>query len=219
MPGIQMSSNLVTALVAPPIQLHRRGLPGPVGAQQREELPAAHREGHPPDRIKTPATRAAVAPPQIPDRDNAVVVHASQHPAGPARPPVPAITSPGDIPPSRPDKPHSPPGRRTKPPFPAGPRITTAQTPAPLAAASSASTRSSRNGVISGYGRAGGTIAGRSDRDHRDLRPRDRDGSPAARPADPVNGIVTSKTAASSQGPLRRRRRWTPAPGSTWHFG
>src|ERR1017187_8863780 len=58
------------------------------------------------------------------------------------------------------------------------PRITTAQTPALLAATSSASTRSSRNGAVTGYGRAGGTIAGRSDRDHRDPRPRDREGSP-----------------------------------------
>ena len=63
------------------------------------------------------------------------------------------------------------------------PRITTAQTPAPPAAASSASTLGcSRNGAISGYGRAGGTIAGRSDRDHRNLHLRDRDGA-AARPA------------------------------------
>jgi hypothetical protein len=38
------------------------------------------------------------------------------------------------------------------------------------------------------------------------------------RPADPVNQIVTSKTAAS-EGPLRRRRRWSPAPGSTWQPG
>src|ERR1022692_2540277 len=75
------------------------------------------------------------------------------------------------------DKPHRPPRRRTKPLFPAGPRITTAKTPALLAAASSASIRS-RNGAISGYGRAGGTVAGRSDRDHRDPRPRDREGSP-----------------------------------------
>ena len=86
--------------------------------------------------------------------------------------------------------------RRCSPP---APRITTAKTPALPAAASSASTRSSRNGAISGYGRAGGTSAGRSDRDHRDPRPRDREGSP--RPgqpqADPVNEIVTSKTAAS----------------------
>ena len=60
---------------------------------------------------------------------------------------------------------------------PPAPRITTAKTPAPLAAASSASTLGcSRNGAISGYGRAGGTIAGRSDRDHRDHRPRDREG-------------------------------------------
>ena len=58
------------------------------------------------------------------------------------------------------------------------PRITTAKTPALLAAASSASTRSSRNGAISSYGRAGGTTAGRSDRDHRDPRPRDHEGSP-----------------------------------------
>src|SRR5580704_17776707 len=48
---------------------------------------------------------------------------------------------------------------------PPAPRITTAKTPALPAAAS-------------GYGRAGGTTAGRSDRDHRDHRPRDRDGSP-----------------------------------------
>ena len=78
-----------------------------------------------------------------------------------------------------------------------------------------------RNGAISGYGRAGGTIAGRSDRDHRDPRPRDREGSPlpgGRRPADPVNGIVTSKTAAP-EGQLRRRRRCSPAPGSTWHSG
>jgi hypothetical protein len=58
------------------------------------------------------------------------------------------------------------------------PRITTAKTPALPAAASSASTRSSRKGAVSGYGRAGGTTAGRSDRDHRDPRPRDREGSP-----------------------------------------
>jgi hypothetical protein len=43
-------------------------------------------------------------------------------------------------------------------------------------------TRSSRHGTISGYGRAGGTIAGRSDRDHRDLHPRSRRLA-AARPA------------------------------------
>jgi hypothetical protein len=61
---------------------------------------------------------------------------------------------------------------------PPAPRITTAKTPAPPAAASSASTRSSRNAAIGGYGRAGGTIAGRSDRDRRDLPLRDRDGSP-----------------------------------------
>src|ERR1039458_8169575 len=69
------------------------------------------------------------------------------------------------------------------------PRITTAKTPAPLAAASSASTRSSRNAATSGYGRAGGTIAGRSDRAHRDPRdprPRDREGSP--RPGRPQAG-------------------------------
>src|ERR1039457_5213359 len=71
-------------------------------------------------------------------------------------------------------RPDAGPSRCPQPP----PRITTAQTPAPLAAASSASTRSSRKGAISRYGRAGGTIAGRSDRDHRDPRPRDRDGSP-----------------------------------------
>jgi hypothetical protein len=59
------------------------------------------------------------------------------------------------------------------------PRITTAKTLALLAAASSASTLGcSRKGAVSGYGRAGGTIAGRSDRDPRDPRPRDREGSP-----------------------------------------
>jgi hypothetical protein len=83
---------------------------------------------------------------------------------------------------------------------PPAPRVSTAQTPALPAAASSASILGcSRNGAISGYGRAGGTTAGRSDRDHRDPRPRDRDGSPLPvhrRPADPVNEIVTSKTAA-----------------------
>src|ERR1022692_2180954 len=68
---------------------------------------------------------------------------------------------------------------------PPAPRITTAKTLALLAAASSASTRS-RNGAVSGYGRAGGTIAGRSDRDHRDPRPRDREGSP--RPGRPQAG-------------------------------
>src|ERR1022692_1952755 len=68
---------------------------------------------------------------------------------------------------------------------PPAPRITTAKTLALLAAASSASTRS-RNAAISGYGRAGGTIAGRSDRDHRDPRPRDREGSP--RPGRPPAG-------------------------------
>jgi hypothetical protein len=58
------------------------------------------------------------------------------------------------------------------------------ETPALSAAASSASTLGcSRNGVISGYGRAGGTIAGRSDRDP---RPRDRGGSP--RPGRPQAG-------------------------------
>src|SRR5579863_9704288 len=40
----------------------------------------------------------------------------------------------------------------------------------------------------------------------------------AARPTDPVNGIVTSKTAASAA-PLRRRRRCSAAPGSTWQLG
>jgi hypothetical protein len=64
------------------------------------------------------------------------------------------------------DKPHRPSGRRTKPLFPAGP---------PHHDRENASTRSSRNAAISGYGRAGGTTAGRSDRDHRDPRPRDRD--------------------------------------------
>ena len=66
------------------------------------------------------------------------------------------------------------------------PASTTAKTPALPAAASSASTRSPRNAAISGYGRAGGTIAGRSDRDHRDPRPRDREGSP--RPGRPQAG-------------------------------
>jgi hypothetical protein len=62
---------------------------------------------------------------------------------------------------------------------PPAPRTTPAKTPALPAAASSASTLGcSRKGAVSGYGRAGGTIAGRSDRDHRDPRPRDRDGSP-----------------------------------------
>ena len=74
-----------------------------------------------PDRLKTPVTRAAVAPPQIPDRDNAVVVHASQHPAGPARPPVLAMTSPGAPAEAAHDKPHRPPGRRTKPLSSVGP--------------------------------------------------------------------------------------------------
>ena len=70
---------------------------------------------------------------------------------------------------------------------PPAPRITTAKTPAPLAAASSASTLGcSRKGAISGYGRAGGTTAGRSDRDPRDPRPRDREGSP--RPGRPQAG-------------------------------
>src|ERR1022692_4308937 len=72
-------------------------------------------------------------------------------------------------------RPDAGPGRRSQP----APRITTAKTPALPAAASSASTLGcSRNGAISGYGWAGGTIAGRSDRDLRDHRPRDRDGSP-----------------------------------------
>jgi hypothetical protein len=84
------------------------------------------------------------------------------------------------------DKPHRPPRRRTKPLFPPAPRITTAKTPALPAAASSATIRSSRKGAISGYGRAGGTTAGRSDRDHRDSRPRDREGSP--RPGRPQAG-------------------------------
>ncbi len=73
------------------------------------------------------------------------------------------------------DKPHRPPGRRTKPLSPAGPPHNDREN---AAAASSASTRSSRNAAISRYGRAGGTIAGRGDRDHRDPRPRDREGSP-----------------------------------------
>jgi len=79
-------------------------------------------------------------------------------------------------------RPDAGPGRCSQPP----PRITTAKTLALLAAASSASTRSSRNAAVSGYGRAGGTIAGRSDRDHRDPRPRDREGSP--RPGRPQAG-------------------------------
>src|ERR1022692_3626824 len=66
------------------------------------------------------------------------------------------------------------------------PRITTAKTLALPAVASSASTRSSRKGAVTGHGRAGGTIAGRSDRDHRDPRPRDRDGWP--RPGRPQAG-------------------------------
>jgi hypothetical protein len=92
---------------------------------------------------------------------------------------------------------------------PPPPRITTAKTPALPAAASSASTRSSRNAAVSGDGRAGGTIAGRSDRDHRDPAraiAMARRGQAGHRPANPVNEIVTSKTAAS-QRPLRRRRR------------
>jgi hypothetical protein len=76
-------------------------------------------------------------------------------------------------------RPDAGPGRRSQP----APRNTTAQTPALPAAASSAGTRSSRKGAVSGQGRAGGTTAGRSDRDPRDPRPRDREGSPAARPA------------------------------------
>jgi hypothetical protein len=80
-------------------------------------------------------------------------------------------------------RPDAGPGRCSQP----APRITTAQTLALLAAASSASTLGcSRNAAVSGYGRAGGTIAGRSDRDHRDHRPRDREGSP--RPGRPPAG-------------------------------
>src|ERR1039457_6817734 len=45
-----------------------------------------------------------------------------------------------------------------------------------------------------------------------------RRGQAGRRPADPVNEIVTSKTAAST-GPLRRRRRWTPPPWTTWQVG
>ena len=114
-------------------------------------------------------------------------------------------------------RPDAGPGRCSQP----APRITTAKTPALPAAASSASTRSSRNGAISGYRRAGGTTAGRSDRDHRTPAraiARARRSPAGRRPADPVNEIVTPETAASA-GPLRRRRRCSPAPGSTWHFG
>src|SRR5450755_3415131 len=116
MPGIQMSSNLVTALVAPPIQLHRRGLPGPDGAQQREELPAAHREGHPPDRIKTPATvppdqrdrRCPPSPVPVTSAQAALTNLTVRPDAGPSRrsPPAPA---------SRPHK------RRRRWPRPAAP--------------------------------------------------------------------------------------------------
>ena len=76
------------------------------------------------------------------------------------------------------DKPHRPPRRRTTPLSPPAPHHDR-ENAALLAAASSASTLGcSRNGAISGYGRAGGTTAGRSDRDHRDPRPRDREGPP-----------------------------------------
>src|ERR1017187_3483829 len=100
------------------------------------------------------------------------------------------------------------------------PRITTAQTPALLAAASSASTRSSRNGAVSGYEGAGGPAPDAATATTA-TPARDREGSPLPgrpQPTDPVNGIVTSRTAASA-GQLRRRRRWSPAPGSTWHSG
>jgi len=80
-------------------------------------------------------------------------------------------------------RPDAGPGRCSRP----APRITTAKTLALLAAAGSASTLGcSRNGAVSGYGRAGGTIAGRRDRDHRGPRPRDREGSP--RPGRPQAG-------------------------------
>ena len=106
---------------------------------------------------------------------------------------------------------------------PPAPRITTAKTPAPPATASSASTLGcSRNGAVSGYGRAGGTTAGRSDRDHRDPAraiAMARRGQAGRRPADPVNEIVTSKTAAW----LRLRLtplcwRWISAPRTTWQL-
>ena len=71
------------------------------------------------------------------------------------------------------------------------PRITTAKTLALLAAASSASTRSSRNGAISGYGRAGGTIAGRSDRD----------------PATPARAIAMARRGQAGRRPGRSRQR------------
>jgi hypothetical protein len=77
------------------------------------------------------------------------------------------------------------------------------------AAASSASTRSSRNGAVSGYGRAGGTIpdaAGATTATPARAIARARRGQAGCRPADPVNEIVTSGTAAS-QRQLRRRRR------------
>jgi hypothetical protein len=77
------------------------------------------------------------------------------------------------------------------------PRITTAKTPALPAAASSASTLGcSRNGAVTGYGRAGGTTAGRSDRDPARAIARARRCQAGHRPADPVNEIVTSETAA-----------------------
>ncbi len=96
-------------------------------------------------------------------------------------------------------RPDAGPGRCPRP----APRITTAKTPALPAAASSASTRSSRNGAISGYGRATDAATATTAR----AIAMARRGQAGRRPADPVNGIVTSQTAAS-QRPLRRRRRW-----------
>ena len=101
---------------------------------------------------------------------------------------------------------------------PPAPRITTAKTPALPAAASSASTLGcSRNGAISGTdGQAEPSPDAATAPAATPARviARARRGQACRRPADPVNGIVTSKTAAP-EGQLRRRRRCSPAPGST----
>ena len=107
-------------------------------------------------------------------------------------------------------RPDAGPGRCPQP----APRITTAQTLALLAAASSASTLGcSRKGAISGYGRAGGTIAGRRDRDHRDPRPRDREGSP--RPGRPQAGRSRQRDREIQDRRLHGATAATPAMDTT----
>jgi hypothetical protein len=98
------------------------------------------------------------------------------------------------------------------------PRTTTAKTPPRPAAPAPAAPEMARSAGTDGQAEPSPDAATATTATPARAIARARRGQAGRRPADPVNEIVTSGTAAP-QGPLRRRRRWISAPWTTWHSG